>query len=417
MPQDRTFRFTSDWLRKVKPESVGVWYSEAGGKGLRLYVGTSGKKTWYIDYRRLDGKKAQYKIGDADLFSVSQARDAVLEFLAAVNRGETPWAKSESPPEELVLEALIRDYYGPWVIDNRRGGAATLAMLRNAFADFMALPISTITPLQIEQWRVKYRKEQNIKAATINRYITTLKAALNWGLKHKIIDSNPVSGMESMREEDSKSNIRYLSKDENKRLFAALDARETTIRTERASHNQWCVERKQPLLPDLSQIPFADHLKPIVLISINTGIRRKALFSLLWGDVDFEHKTLILRQETDKTEQDDWRVNLNKIALSTFEKWRSQSVNIAADALVFPSPKTNAVMDNCKSAWAGVLKAADIKNFRWHDMRHDFASQLVMKGVDLNTVRELMGHSDLKMTLRYAHLAPSIKQAAVELLG
>ena len=63
------------------------------------------------------------------------------------------------------------------------------------------------------------------------------------------------------------------------------------------------------------------------------------------------------------------------------------------------------------------MKDCDIINFRFHDLRHTFASQLVMAGVDLNTVRELMGHRDIKMILRYAHLSPDHKRKAVEVLG
>jgi integrase len=87
-----------------------------------------------------------------------------------------------------------------------------------------------------------------------------------------------------------------------------------------------------------------------------------------------------------------------------------------AAGLVFGGSTESKQLASVKKAWHGVLAAAKITSFRFHDLRHTFASNLVMAGVDLNTVRELLGHKSLAMTLRYAHLAPEHKAAAVEAL-
>ena len=85
-------KFTQSFLLSVKPDASlrGVWYSDSATRGLQLYVGAGGKKTWYVYYRRPDGRSAHHKLGDADLFSVADARNAALEFLSALARGEEP---------------------------------------------------------------------------------------------------------------------------------------------------------------------------------------------------------------------------------------------------------------------------------------------------------------------------------------
>lgn len=105
----------------------------------------------------------------------------------------------------------------------------------------------------------------------------------------------------------------------------------------------------------------------------------------------------------------DWRTDLRELQRRAK---RVRKTKRSHEQLVFPG-KNGAPLTHVRRAWESVLRSARIARFRLHDLRHTFASNLVMAGVDLNTVRELMGHSDISMTLRYAHLAPEHKAAAV----
>src|SRR5581483_7785004 len=108
-------------------------------------------------------------------------------------------------------------------------------------------------------------------------------------------------------------------------------------------------------------------------------------------------------------------VPLNAEALDVLKAWHHRNSKPAPDSLVFPGHDGKR-MKRIDTSWAFLMKLSGVTNFRLHDCRHHFASRLVQAGVDLNTVRELLGHSDIKMVLRYAHLAPGNLRLAVDKL-
>jgi integrase len=403
---------TQSYVSSLNPDpDKPIWITDDEVKNLKLYVGTSGAKVWYLYYRDQNGKKASKKLGSFDVLTVAQARDMAKEVGGRVLRGEN--VKKERPTPKLTYGDFLRGFYEEWVTANRRTGQETMQILNSTFGFLMQQPIEDLSVLELEQWRTK-RINEGRKAATINRLTVALKASLNWAVQNDITKENPIARLRPLREDDSDKKVRYLSPEERERLYAALDAREARKKEERDRYNLWSVERKKPLLPDLKKCAFVDHLKPMVIVSLNTGIRQGSLFQLRWNDIDFREGNLTVRATTEKTGKL-LHIPMNDAVVEVLNAWRRQTRG-EDSGLVFPSPKTGEEMDNCQNAWERLLQDANIKNFRWHDMRHDFASQLVMKGVDLNTVRELMGHADMKMTLRYAHLAPSVKADAVKLL-
>jgi hypothetical protein len=134
---------------------------------------------------------------------------------------------------------------------------------------------------------------------------------------------------------------------------------------------------------------------------VNTGLRRGELLALRWESIDFSRQILTVEGGTAKSRQTR-HVPLNDEAIRELKRWHEQA---NGGQRVFES------RTSFKSAWASLLKRAKITKFRWHDLRHHFG--LVQGGVPLNTVRDLLGHSSVAMSLRYAHLAPDQRREAV----
>ena len=152
------------------------------------------------------------------------------------------------------------------------------------------------------------------------------------------------------------------------------------------------------------------YLKPIVITALNTGMRRGEIFGLTWDRVDLKN-SIILLDKTKNGERREVPINDNLYEIL------NSIVRRLDVPYVFFNPKTLKPYDNLKRSFATALSKSHILDFRFHDLRHTFASQLIMKGVDLVTVKELLGHKDIKMTLRYSHLSHAHIKNAVNVLN
>jgi integrase len=371
-------------------------------RGFMVRVEPSGSKSYYVEFAR--GRRI--RLGRADVIAPSIARDKAREIIAQAVQGQDPRAKRKEAKAH-TLRSFLTEVYQPWTSANLRTGDGAVIRIAGRFPELLDRKLADLTPWLIEKWRLR-RRGEGITPVTLNRDLDDLKAALaraaDWGL----IDASPIAGVKRAKV-DGAAPVRFLTEDEEQRLRIALDAREERIRAGRDSANAWRRERGYDLLRDLRAVAFADHLKPLVLISINTGLRQGELFSLTWRHVDLERAILTIVGTTAKSGRTR-HIPINAEALAVLTGWRAQSINL--EGLVFPS-STGERLDNVDKGWNAVRAAAGITGFRWHDLRHHFASRLVMLGVDLNTVRELLGHSTYAMTLRYAHLAPEHKASAV----
>lgn len=255
--------------------------------------------------------------------------------------------------------------------------------LRHLHPHFSGKPIRDLKRAHIRNY-VAYRLSSGVKSATIRRELRLFCAAINFArLEYDLHElPNPVS---RIGVEDSEPRVRWITREDAARLV-----RESRVGAVRP------------------------HLSLFIRLALNTGCRRGELLKLEWSRVDLQRRMFLL--EGRHTKQRRRRVvPLNDDALRALREMAEwQAENVPGSPWVFGWER--GCITTFKTSWSAALKRAQITNFRIHDLRHTFASWLVMQGESIYVVKELLGHSSITQTEIYAHLAPDQAAAAVQRL-
>jgi integrase len=366
--------------------------------GLLLRVQPSGTRTFYVQVKR--GQRV--RIGPAGTYTLKQAEERAKKVLL------DPASASRKTGATATLAEYIDDHYNDHALAKLKNGAKSVARVKATWKPLLNKRMTDITAVDVDRLRNK-RVLAGLAPATVNRDVAALSGVLAHYVKDNKGAHHALAELVALDVADDET-IRYLSPDETQRVRQALADRDVRGAADRHNANQWRADRGYELMPEISG--YCDHLTPMVLLSLNTGMRQGELFSLTWENVDLVRKTLTVlashsKGNTTRT------IPLNPEALAVLTAVHP----CPAKGLVFKSPVTGGRFNNVKKAWAEVTKTADVPELRWHDLRHDFASQLVMRGVPLFTVQKLLGHANSRMTQRYAKLAPNTMADAVNLLG
>ncbi|HEX6993723.1 MAG TPA: tyrosine-type recombinase/integrase [Gammaproteobacteria bacterium] len=383
-------KLTRELVASLTPKATAYEVRDAELKGFLVRVEKSGTMTYYVEIAR--GKRL--KVGRAAHLKPHIARDRAERILGNVANNRDPWegirqTKDDTAPSlgEFIAGSDPKEKdvakwdgdYATWYRANRKEGRAyteNMQRLRAVFSDWWNMPLTEITPGMLETLKTERKVKHGNSNATIRRDLSRLRGvfrlARKRGFRNDAFEDVDLPGV------DAGGVIRFLSDEERERLLAALET-------------------------------SPDYLRAMVLVSLNTGVRRGELFGLEWPNVDFKRNVLTVVGTTSKAGKTR-HIPLNATARKALLDWKPKR----AEGLVFPSRAGQ--FNTVKKSWRSLLKRAKVNGFRWHDMRHDFASRLVMKGIDLYTVGDLLGHDRAATTQKYAHLAPSHKSAAVEVL-
>lgn len=336
-------------------------------------------QVYWIRYAGLDGKTV-YESTKSTKFK--DAEQKLIDRKKLISLGQQPEIKKIDNHSFKELS----EEYRKWA-ERQRSYKSKLYLIRQLEESFGSLPLRRFNTMLIEQFQSERAKKgcrqlkneaepRGNKPATINRLLATIKHMFTKAVEWEMVEEEIAKKVRRVKLlEEKNGRLRYLSEEECETLIGACDK----------------------------------HLKPVVMTALRTGMRKEEILSLTWDHVDLQNGFILL-QDTKNGER-------REIPISETLRQLFRSLPRRLDSKhLFCDPKTGERYKDVKHAFTSACRRAKIIDFHFHDLRHTFASHLVMAGADLTTVKDLLGHKTLAMTLRYAHLAPSHKVKAVDLL-
>ncbi|MGB3342170.1 MAG: site-specific integrase [bacterium] len=322
------------------------------------------KCVWYVDCS-FKGNRVRKKIGKSKKLAKEMDRDIQAQLV----RGEY----SKFVKRKRVLFDDLCTKYLQFSKANKRPNVyrCDKGFIKNLLKIFSSRRIESITAYEVEQYMMK--RKANVTPSTVNRELTCIRHMYNKAVEWGLLDHNQLSTVKKYKEPPGR--VRFLSEEEMKSLIEAC----------------------------------SEHLKPIVVMALYTGMRKGEILNLQWCDMNFENKTITVK----KSKNNEIRtIPMHNILYSILKAHRNGN-----DGQPVFTYNNGCPLGDFKRSFATALKNANIKDFRFHDLRHTFASHLVMKNTDIRTVQELMGHKDIRMTMRYSHLSNAhLKQAVSRLI-
>jgi integrase len=223
------------------------------------------------------------------------------------------------------------------------------------------------------------RRDEGAKPATINRELAMFSKAFNLAVDEwEWLKDKPFPKIS--KEEENNERDRWLTKDEERELLENCP--------------KW--------------------LREIVVFALNTGLRQDELLSIEWSRVNLLRKTVLINNTKNGKPK---TIPLNRIAIDVIEQKSEEKVRRLKNDFVFVGSHGTKINNSYLiRIFRKVLNKAGIENFRFHDLRHTFATRLAQKSVDLYKISKLLGHEDISTTQRYAHHCPESLRDGVEIL-